>query len=383
MTVKKCFYPVLFLLLFLYLPLKSQDIFLPVSSPSKQAIRYYEQALGALFEAEFEDMKDFMDLALTHDPQFFMAYFQLAMLDWRFKAKTKFDRNYIKALSCRVELSETEQVCRQILMGLQEDLYTDVSSLGEKLVGIQPDILEAHLWHGRLSRWSGDPQQAINAYQRIVELNPDFAPVYNLLAYAYMATGNMEKAAISFDRYIEVQPDHPNPYDSKGDYFLTTGHYKKAEAHFSKALDLDDTFSDSGAKLEVSRAMQIVEKETTSFFKKDYAGWLSCYQQSPSAFHSYTDKNVVRQFEGWQNIARAAKQIMEDMPNTPLQEVERKNLNWRIMGENIWLTFDQYMGDSVSKEMRLLEKVDGDWKMVLMSAVGVSTYEEEPVSSND
>jgi tetratricopeptide (TPR) repeat protein len=356
--------------------LSGQDLFLPVSSPSDRAVHYYEEALNALFKAEFDEMKDKMDMAVTHDPQFFMAYFQLAMLDWRFKEKDSFDRNHIKALSCRVKLSPTEQVCRQILMGLEEDLYANVSHQGKNLIEMHPDVLEAHLWHGRLSRWSSDPETAIEAYQKIVALKPDFAPVYNLLAYAQMAAGNMEEAEKAFDAYIEAEPDHPNPYDSKGEFYLAIGKYREAEEYFEKAMAIRPGFLDSGDKAEVARAMQIVEKETTSFFKKDFEGWLSCYQQSPSAFHSYSDKQLVRQYEGWRNIARGAREIMEEMPSTPSRVVLRRNLNYRIMGDNVWLIFDQYMGDNVSKEMRLMEKVNGRWKIVLMSAVGVSSYND-------
>ncbi|MEO1588080.1 MAG: hypothetical protein AAFS00_12385, partial [Bacteroidota bacterium] len=54
--------------------------------------------------------------------------------------------------------------------------------------------------------------------------------------------------------------------------------------------------------------------------------------------------------------------------------VYRDNFTYRYYGEGAYVTFDQYLGDKAlvqpSKEVRVLEKVNGEWKIICVAAFG-------------
>ena len=66
---------------------------------------------------------------------------------------------------------------------------------------------------------------------------------------------------------------------------------------------------------------------------------------------------------------------MESSPeaNPTATQVKRENINLRIYKDVAWMTFDQYGEDTgdtlmdmpgLSRETRIFEKVDGEWKIV-------------------
>lgn len=87
---------------------------------------------------------------------------------------------------------------------------------------------------------------------------------------------------------------------------------------------------------------------------------------------------VVR--EGWDAIADRLRQVFDDprMPDAVDPVVRRRNLNIRIMGDMAWVTFEQEappmpgwaLGvDGYSREMRVLERHDGEWKIAFFGTI--------------
>jgi len=121
-----------------------------------------------------------------------------------------------------------------------------------------------------------------------------------------------------------------------------------------------------------------IEKETQSFFARDYEAWKSNYAQTDYAFQAWSnndgtfDSNV-----GWTDINKQIGRYISENPE-PLSshpKVERKNMMYKFYGDNVaYLTWDQFNSDKPeknfhhSKEVRLMEKIDGQWKIVCVSA---------------
>lgn len=84
--------------------------------------------------------------------------------------------------------------------------------------------------------------------------------------------------------------------------------------------------------------------------------------------------------EGWDAIGERLARIMADpmMPDGVSTQVKRENFNLRVEGNMAWVTFDQVspatpnwsMGIAgTSREMRVLEKHDGEWKVAFVAMV--------------
>ena len=140
----------------------------------------------------------------------------------------------------------------------------------------------------------------------------------------------------------------------------------------------DEAFRAMNFDVEKKAINATIEKETQSFFARDYEAWKSNYAQTDYAFQAWSnndgtfDSNV-----GWTDINKQIGRYISENPE-PLSshpKVERKNMMYKFYGDNVaYLTWDQFNSDKPeknfhhSKEVRLMEKIDGQWKIVCVSA---------------
>lgn len=119
-----------------------------------------------------------------------------------------------------------------------------------------------------------------------------------------------------------------------------------------------------------------IESETNAFFNRDYNAWKANYAQTDYAFQAWSnrdgtfDSNV-----GWTDIDSQIGKYISENPEKSYPLVERKNINYKFYGDNVaYLTWDQFNSDAAgknfhhSKEVRLMEKIDSQWKIVCVSA---------------
>lgn len=133
------------------------------------------------------------------------------------------------------------------------------------------------------------------------------------------------------------------------------------------------------ANQQANEVMAVIAAETTAFWMKDYDGLAACWLQSPAVRRmGWWELGGITVVEGWDEISRRTRENMDNNP-TPqprAAEVRRENVNIRISAEMAWVTFDQYGADTgepdmdmpgLSYETRVLEKHDGQWKLVYVS----------------
>ncbi|WP_254561975.1 hypothetical protein [Dyadobacter diqingensis] len=121
-----------------------------------------------------------------------------------------------------------------------------------------------------------------------------------------------------------------------------------------------------------------IEKETQSFFARDYEAWKSNYAQTDYAFQAWSnDDGTFDSNVGWDDINKQIGKYITDNPEpvSSHPKVERKNMLYKFYGDNVaYLTWDQFNSDKPeknfhhSKEVRLMEKINGEWKIVCVSA---------------
>ena len=217
--------------------LSAQDIYLPVSSKSETAKTEYFKALQAAESINIPAFFDGMKAAVKTDPNFFMAYVNLAFAETAFGQYEK-AAAYIKpALSIDpAGFNENERIHRKALQAWDKDPKADPAEYMEALTAAYPNTAEAFDLAGRSAKWlSKDPQAALKHLLRLVELRPDFGGGYNSLGYTYMELGEMDKAKAAFEKYIALAPAEPNAYDSMADYFMAKKEYAKSVEYYDKA----------------------------------------------------------------------------------------------------------------------------------------------------
>lgn len=83
-----------------------------------------------------------------------------------------------------------------------------------------PADQESWMQLGNLYFDTNNPQKAIDAYTKYIELNPNNPDVWTDLGIMYRRAGQFSKAITAFDRAIELDPDHPQSWFNKGIVYL-------------------------------------------------------------------------------------------------------------------------------------------------------------------
>ncbi|CAG4991276.1 hypothetical protein DYBT9275_00717 [Dyadobacter sp. CECT 9275] len=145
-----------------------------------------------------------------------------------------------------------------------------------------------------------------------------------------------------------------------------------------KNADEEKKMQEAHLESEKKAIKTVIENETESFFARNYEAWKSNYAQTDYAFQAWSnndgtfDSNV-----GWDDINKQIGKYIAENPEpvSSHPKVERKNMIYKFYGDDVaYLTWDQFNSDQEeknfhhSKEVRLMEKINGQWKIVCVTA---------------
>ncbi len=127
---------------------------------------------------------------------------------------------------------------------------------------------------------------------------------------------------------------------------------------------------------DVEAIKALIERETKAFFEIDYKTWADSWAHTPYAFWSFADTTDVNSFSGWNQIEKGfAEYFRTSKPSTARIEREWLGLEVRIFGNGAYVRFNQHVKDDSERpaqaEVRVLEKIDGLWKIVCVSVIAL------------
>lgn len=124
-----------------------------------------------------------------------------------------------------------------------------------------------------------------------------------------------------------------------------------------------------------------IEKETKAFFEIDQKTWASLWVHEPYAFWSFADTTDVNSFSGWEDISKGFNNYFKtSKPSTA--NIKRDWHHIKIQGNMAYIRFTQQVTDDSNRppqaEVRVMEKVNGEWRIVCVSVIAVQK-DNEPV----
>jgi Tfp pilus assembly protein PilF len=227
--------------------LSAQDFYLPVSTTSETARRAYQAATYLGANVRFDAARAEIEKALEADPNYFMAYayaYQALANDADKPALLD------KALAIDPSgFTEAEKIMRRQMAAWKADPKAMPTEAMKALTTAYPNTAEAFEWAYLHAFYTDRDKEAGYAYaQRLIELDPNFGPVYNSLGYYYLGEKEMDKAKTAFEKYLEIAPAEPNAHDSLGEYYMTVGDYAKSAEYYDQAVALGMEGSKQGAE---------------------------------------------------------------------------------------------------------------------------------------
>jgi len=216
---------------------------MPVTTASKSALEYYNQAMKYFDDVAFGKALDLLTKSLNEDPDFFMANYQTAMYYSFFANMDKFKEHANAANNCKAKLSPAEELLKSAISKLKENQTADVTAIGRKLTEMYPKDANSYGYLFSYQSFIRDTLGGLETLKKELALTDNPAPVYNMLGYVYMSLNQFNEAEKAFDKYIQLAPGNPNVYDSKGDFYMSIKEYYKAYDSYMKANSMDTAWS--------------------------------------------------------------------------------------------------------------------------------------------
>ncbi|HSE93812.1 MAG TPA: tetratricopeptide repeat protein [Methylomirabilota bacterium] len=130
--------------------------------------------------------------------------------------------------------------------GLEKDVQ---ATLATGLVRpLHPPAAQAETWFERASEWDADParwEQALDAYRRVVALDPTYAAAWNNQGLLLHRLGRYEEARRAYDRALEQDPQCAEAAYNLGSLDEDCGDVEGAVAHYRRALGLSPDYADA------------------------------------------------------------------------------------------------------------------------------------------
>ena len=88
----------------------------------------------------------------------------------------------------------------------------------------------------------GDPNKAIDEFEKILIQDPNFTLAHYDLAVAYRDLGMEDEAIQEYEKTIELQPNFPEALSNLGSYYFRSGKVEQAKEMFEKAIKVYPNF---------------------------------------------------------------------------------------------------------------------------------------------
>jgi tetratricopeptide (TPR) repeat protein len=240
---------------------------IPLTTKSEKAKEYYLEGLSLSEKLRGQEAAGFFEKAIAEDPDFAMAYLQMALVVPNTKL---FWENLDKAVALADKASEGERLW---IMGVQagaSGFPMEQRDLYKKLVAAYPNDEWAHNLLAGSYFVQEDYEEAMVEYQKATEINPNFSQPYNQLGYCYRFLDDYTQAEKAFQKYIQLIPDDPNPYDSYAELLLKMGKYEKSIENYRKALEQDPHFVPSHVGIATDLNLQGKYQDAREELRKLY-----------------------------------------------------------------------------------------------------------------
>lgn len=135
-----------------------------------------------------------------------------------------------------------------ILQGDPEK-YEQAQVFADDAVRIEPDNAIARYYMATVFTYQGLYAEALEQYQRGLEVDPTNPDLHIGLAYNYYGTGSIPDALLSFEDAIAVDPDNAEAFDGRAYMYLQLGDAPLAEQNALEATRLNPNMARSQGRL--------------------------------------------------------------------------------------------------------------------------------------
>jgi serine/threonine protein kinase/tetratricopeptide (TPR) repeat protein len=240
-----------------------------VTTRSMEAYRYYLEGKENLRKFYFNDARIAFEKAVELDPDFAMAYFNLAYANANLENIEARDTAIKRAKALSLKTTEKERLYIEASYALRvEKDVAKYDRIHLQIAEKYPKEKEVFVSLGMSYSDSGAFNKAIVELNKALELDPNYGEAHNELGYVYLAIGDFSKAVDHFKKYVSLSPGEANPVDSLAEAYFDMGRLDEAIANYKETLrinpDLESSYFCIGyiyaLKAEYAEAMRWMDK---------------------------------------------------------------------------------------------------------------------------
>lgn len=137
----------------------------------------------------------------------------------------------------------------------------------------------------------GHYDEAIEEYNEVILLKPDYADAYNNRGYAYSHLGQFEQAIDDYDEAISLDREFANAYYNRGVAYYFLGQYERAIEDLHEAIQLDSEFDRAyffrgGAYGEQGKNAEAIADFEKFIILTDNTDWIKTARHWIEEYHS-------------------------------------------------------------------------------------------------
>ncbi|SKB12180.1 conserved exported hypothetical protein [Planktothrix sp. PCC 11201] len=156
----------------------------------------------------------------------------------------------------KLDKKESRQaIVRQGIQLYQARNYAASETIFRKLVENQPKEAKYHFYLGNSLFYQRKTEEATQAYQEAISLNPQYALAYNGLGFLHASQGQWDEAIAQYQKALEINPDYAEALKNLGDSFWKKGNTAEATNAWKKALELYTQQGNNKAVLQLQEML--------------------------------------------------------------------------------------------------------------------------------
>jgi len=139
-------------------------------------------------------------------------------------------------------LALTSEILTHFNSGVQfynQGQFSKAIQAYQKVIELDPTYIEAYNNMGIICQEIGDFDRAFEAFQKSIEINPQYEKGYNNLGILLYLKGRNEEALEAFQKAVAINPNNIESHINLGVLFKKQGQLDKAIASYQKALDIN------------------------------------------------------------------------------------------------------------------------------------------------
>ena len=150
-------------------------------------------------------------------------------------------------------------------------MYTNIETLWRTTIARNPDCWLAHNNLGGYLYNKGHIKEAMEHYQKAIQIDPNYAEAQNNLGAALAAEGQFDEAIENYHKAIQIRPDFAYALNNLGMALAARGQFDDAIKNYRKAIQISPNFADALGNLGAALTVKGRSDEALGYYRQALA----------------------------------------------------------------------------------------------------------------